>query len=154
MGDMGSLIEPLSHLTESPCAPFCTREPVPRPTKGAPMTSVALRLPAATRRTLSEPLAYALSAAIIGFALFASATPSPLYATYSRLWGFSPVVLTLVYATYALGVLAALLLAGRVSDVAGRRPVLLIALAALIFSSVIYMLAESVAWLFAARAVQ
>jgi MFS family permease len=95
-----------------------------------------------------------LSAAIIGFALFASATPSPLYATYSRLWGFSSVVLTLVYATYAIGVLVALLLAGRASDVAGRRPVLLIALGGLIAASVLYILAASVIWLFAARAVQ
>jgi predicted MFS family arabinose efflux permease len=107
-----------------------------------------------TRRTLSERAAYTLSAAIIGFALFASATPSPLYETYSRMWGFSSVVLTLVYATYAVGVLVALLLAGRASDVSGRRPVLLIALGALVVSSVLYMLATAVAWLFAARAVQ
>jgi predicted MFS family arabinose efflux permease len=109
---------------------------------------------AATARTLSQPLAYALSAAIIGLALFASATPSPLYETYSRLWGFSPVVLTLVYATYAIGVLAALLLAGRASDEAGRRPVLVTALGALIGASLLFMLAESVLWLFVARAVQ
>jgi MFS family permease len=95
-----------------------------------------------------------VSAAIIGFALFASATPSPLYETYSRLWGFSPVVLTLVYATYAIGVLAALLLAGGASDVAGRRPVLVIAMTALIGASVLFMLASSVLWLFAARAIQ
>jgi MFS family permease len=87
-------------------------------------------------------------------ALFASATPSPLYETYSRLWNFSPVVVTLVYATYAMGVLVALLLAGRASDVAGRRPVLLIALGALIASSLLYIFAASVVWLFAARAVQ
>jgi MFS family permease len=118
------------------------------------MTTNALRFSAATRRPLSRPLAYALSAAIIGLVLFASATPSPLYATYSRLWGFSSVVLTLVYATYALGVLVALLLAGRASDTAGRRPVLLIALGALIGASILYMLAASVVWLFAARAVQ
>jgi MFS family permease len=118
------------------------------------MTTLALRYPATTRRTLSEPVAYALSAAIIGLALFASATPSPLYATYSRLWGFSPVVLTLVYATYALGVLVALLLAGRASDVAGRRPVLLLALGGLIAASGLYILATSVVWLFAARALQ
>jgi MFS family permease len=119
------------------------------------MNTFALSFPQArTSRTLSQPLAYALSAAIIGLALFASATPSPLYATYSHLWGFSPVVLTLVYATYALGVLVALLLAGRASDVAGRRPVLLIALGALMAASVLYMLAASVVWLFAARAVQ
>ena len=118
------------------------------------MTTIALRSPAAIRGALSQRLAYALSAAIIGFALFASAVPSPLYATYSRLWGFSPVVLTLVYATYAIGVLVALLLAGRASDVAGRRPVLLIALGALMLASILYILAVSVAWLFAARAIQ
>ena len=72
--------------------------------------------------------AYALVTGVIGLALFASATPSPLYGTYRELWGFSPAVLTLVYATYAFGVLAALLLAGRVSDEVGRRPVLLVAL--------------------------
>jgi MFS family permease len=105
-------------------------------------------------RALSQRLAYALSAAIIGAALFASATPSPLYQTYARLWGFSSVLLTLVYATYAIGVLAALLFAGRASDVAGRRPVLAIALSALLAATVLYMVAGSVAWLFAARAVQ
>ncbi len=119
------------------------------------MTTIASRVRGRHgTRTLSQPLAYALSAAIIAFALFASATPSPLYETYSVLWGFSPSVVTLVYATYALGVLAALLLAGRASDEAGRRPVLLMALGALIGASVLYMLAESVVWLFLARAVQ
>ena len=105
-------------------------------------------------RPLSQRLAYALSAAIIGAALFASVAPSPLYQTYARLWGFSSVLLTLVFATYAVGVLAALLLAGRVSDVVGRRPVLSIALSALLAATVLYIAAQSVAWLFAARAVQ
>jgi len=59
---------------------------------------------------LSQPRAYALVTAVIGLALFASATPSPLYGTYRELWGFSPAVMTLVYATYAFGVLASLLL--------------------------------------------
>jgi hypothetical protein len=45
---------------------------------------------------LSQPRAYALVTAVIGLALFASATPSPLYGTYRELWGFSPAVLTLV----------------------------------------------------------
>jgi MFS family permease len=107
-----------------------------------------------TRRTLTPTAAYALVAAVIGLALFASSTPSPLYATYRELWGFSPLVLTLVYATYAFGVLAALVLAGRVSDEVGRRPVLLIALSALLGATVLFMVADSVAWLFAARAVQ
>ncbi|MGI8411109.1 MAG: MFS transporter [Solirubrobacteraceae bacterium] len=103
---------------------------------------------------LSPRLSYALVAAVIGLALFASGTPSPLYATYRQLWGFSPVVLTLVYATYAFGVLASLILAGRISDEVGRRPVLLGALGTLMGATILFMLADSVAWLFAARAVQ
>src|SRR4051794_24298871 len=94
---------------------------------GGPMTTAAAAGPA-VRRTLSPRLAYALVGAVIGLALFASGAPSPLYGTYSELWGFSPVVLTLVYATYAFGVLTALILAGRISDEVGRRPVLIVAL--------------------------
>src|SRR4051794_2502656 len=103
---------------------------------------------------LSPRLAYALVAAVIGLALFASGTPSPLYATYRELWGFSSVVLTLVYATYAFGVLASLVFAGRISDQWGRRPVLVLALSTLLATSVLFMFANSVAWLFVARGLQ
>jgi MFS family permease len=109
---------------------------------------------APTRRALPPRAAYVLVAAVIGLALFASATPSPIYGIYRDLWGFSQVVLTLVYATYAFGVLAALLLAGRISDEVGRRPVLLVSLGTLIATSVLFMLADSVAWLFVARGLQ
>jgi MFS family permease len=109
---------------------------------------------AAARRTLPARAGYALAIGVIGLGLFASVTPSPLYHTYSALWHFSPLTLTLVYATYAFGVLATLLLAGRVSDDVGRRPVLLVALAALMGSTVLFMLADSVAWLFVARGLQ
>ena len=76
-----------------------------------------------TRRTLSNRVAYALAAAVVGLGLLASVTPSPLYHIYSALWHFSPLTLTLIFATYAFGVLATLLLAGRASDEVGRRPV-------------------------------
>lgn len=118
------------------------------------MTAYTTLPSAAERRTLSPRVAYALVAAVIGLALFASGTPSPLYGTYRELWGFSPVMLTLVYATYAFGVLTALILAGRVSDEVGRRPVLLAALGTLMGATIVFMLADSVAWLFLARAVQ
>ena len=84
------------------------------------------------RMTTSHACPTPSSPGVIGLSLFASATPSPLYGTYRELWGFSPAVLTLVYATYAFGVLAALLLAGRVSDQVGRRPVLIVALSTLL----------------------
>ena len=106
------------------------------------------------RRTLSPTLAYALVAGVVGLALFASITPSPLYGTYRELWDFSPLVLTLVYGTYAFGVLTSLILAGRISDEVGRRPVLLVALGTLMLTTVVFMAAGSVGWLFVARALQ
>jgi MFS family permease len=110
--------------------------------------------PETVRRTLSPPVAYALVTSVVGLALFASVTPSPLYGTYRELWGFSPLVLTLVYGTYAFGVLTTLILAGRVSDEVGRRPVLLLALGTLMLTTVVFMTAGSVEWLFVARGLQ
>lgn len=106
------------------------------------------------RRTLPPTLAYWHVAAVIGLALFASATPSPIYALYREEWDFSSFVLTAVFAVYAIGVLAALLLAGRISDDVGRRPVLIGSLAALLVSTALFVVADSVVWLFAARALQ
>ena len=106
------------------------------------------------RRPLPRSVAYLLAAAAIGLALFASGTPSPLYGTYAELWGFDSLVLTLVYATYAFGVLASLILAGRLSDEVWRRPVLIIALATLAAVTVPFMVADSVVWLFVARGIQ
>jgi MFS family permease len=108
----------------------------------------------ASRHPLSRHAAYLLAAATIGLALFSSGTPSPLYGTYSQLWGFDSVVLTLVYATYAFGVLITLLLAGRLSDEVGRRPVLVVAMSALVIATIPFMLADSVVWLFVARGIQ
>src|SRR3954465_8146583 len=123
--------------------------------EGTMATTLSPAAPASLRRRpLSPSLAYALVASVVGLALFASVTPSPLYGIYRELWGFSPLVLTLVYGTYAFGVLASLILAGRLSDEVGRRPVLLVALGGLMVTSVVFMLADSVVWLFVARGLQ
>jgi len=42
--------------------------------------------------------------------------PTPLYVIYLAQWHFSPAMVTVIFAVYAAGVLAALLLAGRSSD--------------------------------------
>ena len=109
---------------------------------------------AGERRALTAPAAYLLAAGVIGLGLFASLTPTPLYRSYSVLWHFSSLTLTLIYATYAFGVLASLLLVGSVSDDVGRRPVLLAALGALGASTVLFLLADSAVWLFVARGIQ
>lgn len=111
-------------------------------------------LASAPPRRLSDRTGFAVVAAVIGLALFASATPSPLYGLYQQRWHFSTPVLTLVYAVYAFGVLGALLLVGRISDEVGRRPVLAVSLAGLFGAGLLFAVAGSVGWLFAARALQ
>jgi MFS family permease len=91
---------------------------------------------------------------VIASALYAAATPSPLYAVYQARWHFSTPTVSLVYAVYAFGVLTSLLLIGGISDHAGRRPVLAWSLLLLLVSMLLFAVARSVAWLFAARVLQ
>ncbi|MBX9921151.1 MFS transporter [Mycolicibacterium frederiksbergense] len=91
-------------------------------------------------------LAYAFAAVMIGTTL-----PTPLYALYAEQMHFSVVTTTMIFAVYALGVLAALLLFGRWSDAIGRRPVLLAGLGAAIASAMVFLIADSVALLLVGR---
>jgi len=86
--------------------------------------------------------------------LAASSVPSPLYALYRTMWGFSAVTLTVVFASYALAMLAALLVFGALSDYRGRREVVLGALVLEILAVLLFWRAESVTWLLAARVLQ
>ena len=78
----------------------------------------------------------------------------PLYSVYADEFGFSSVVLTTVFATYALTLVATLLVAGRLADRVGRRPVILAGLAVAASALALFALAEGTAWLYAARALQ
>jgi len=77
--------------------------------------------------------------------------PTPLYVIYQARWHFSSGIITLIFASYAGGVLAALLLAGRASDQVGRRPVLGTALGLSALSTVVFILAPDLGWLFVGR---
>ncbi|RWQ34438.1 MAG: MFS transporter [Mesorhizobium sp.] len=84
--------------------------------------------------------------------LFAGRTVlTPLYVIYKQAFGFSQITLTLVYAVYVIGNLAALLMFGRLSDVIGRRPAALAAMAVAVVSALSFLFAENVAWLDIAR---
>jgi MFS family permease len=79
---------------------------------------------------------------------------TPLYAVYAHRFGFSSLTLTAVFATYAIVLVPALILFGRLSDRFGRRPVMLAGLGVACGGLLLFALAQSVAWLFAARALQ
>ncbi|WP_254900662.1 MFS transporter [Rhodococcus sp. 1168] len=83
-----------------------------------------------------------------------SAAPSPLYPIYQSNWGFSSTTLTVVFAVYALALLAALLTVGGLSDHVGRKPILVGSVALLVVSLLLFIVADGVAGLIAARIVQ
>lgn len=103
---------------------------------------------------LRRPTSFWLLAATLALLLFASSAPSPLYVVYQGRWHFSALTLTAVFAVYALALLGALLVAGSVSDHAGRRPTLIVALGLEIVAMLAFAQATGVGWLLFARALQ
>jgi Major Facilitator Superfamily len=128
----------------APAAPF----PPPAAPSPAPSASSARR-----SRITGRPALYLLASLVVSL-LAASAAPTPLYAIYQRMWGFSPITITIVFGVYAVAVLAALLTLGRLSDSIGRRPVLLAALGVQILSMLVYATAGGVGELMGARVIQ
>lgn len=102
----------------------------------------------------NHPAALATHTLTLGAFLTASSVPTPLYRIYQAHWHFSPVVLTLIFAVYALALLVALIVAGALSDHVGRRPVIGLALGLQIGAMALFLAARDVNWLIAARVLQ
>ncbi|BBP57899.1 MFS transporter [Pseudomonas sp. St316] len=104
--------------------------------------------PASTRASLIF-----LALTLLGF-LAASSAPTPLYHLYQEQLQFSPAVLTLIFGVYAFSLLAALLTVGSLSDYLGRKPVIFVALLLNMLAMLLFIRADSVAWLISARLIQ
>jgi MFS family permease len=98
------------------------------------------------RRAGMASVAFALAIAMLGTTL-----PTPLYDLYRVRFGFSELMITVIFATYAAGVIASLLLFGRLSDQVGRRRMLLPGLALAALSAVAFLLADGLALLIVGR---
>ncbi|MFJ8232913.1 MFS transporter [Streptomyces sp. NPDC094448] len=94
---------------------------------------------------------YLAAAAVFAVGMAGTTLPTPLYGLYREEIGFSELTVTLVFATYAAGVILTLLLAGNHSDRAGRRPVLLIALLCGAASAVCFLLESGLPLLYTGR---
>jgi MFS family permease len=91
-------------------------------------------------------LAYAFAVIMLGTTL-----PTPMYALYADRMHFTVLTTTVIFATYAVGVLGALLLFGRWSDALGRRPVLLAGAGFALVSAVVFLIADDVPLLLVGR---
>jgi MFS family permease len=99
-----------------------------------------------TSRLAFPLLAYAFAAIMLG-----TTVPTPMYALYAEHMDFAVLTTTVIYATYAGGVLFALLVFGRWSDAIGRRPMLLAGVAAALASAAVFLMADSVPLLLVGR---
>ncbi|MFF0226253.1 MFS transporter [Streptomyces sp. NPDC004629] len=96
----------------------------------------------------------------VGFVLIAyafltamafSTVPTPLYPLYMARDGFSTFMVTVVFATYAVGVVVSLLLAGHISDWVGRKKVLVPAISLELVAAVLFLTGTSLPVLLIAR---
>jgi MFS family permease len=113
-----------------------------KPSSRAPPRAAAGRSDAAGRMT---------GGVVVAVLFMGSTLLTPLYDLYRSAYGFSALVLVLLYAVYVVGNLAALLLFGRLSDQIGRKPVVFAGLGLAAVSTVLFLVDADPAWLFAGR---
>src|SRR5690348_13128337 len=81
-----------------------------------------------------------VGALVVGGLFMGSTLLTPIYELYRSAFGLSAISLTLLYASYVIGNLVALLFLGRLSDQIGRRPVALAGLGLAALSTLLFLL--------------
>lgn len=94
---------------------------------------------------------YVAAAVVFAVGMAGTTLPTPLYGLYQKQIGFSELTMTVVFAVYAVAVIAVLLLAGNYSDAVGRKPVLLCAMALSAASAGCFLLESGLPLLFVGR---
>jgi MFS family permease len=103
---------------------------------------------------LGRKASFSVLVAVNVLMMTATSSPSPIYPLYLQRWGFSVTMLTVIFAVFVAGLLAALLTVGSLSDHLGRRPVLIASLLVAAASTAIFWTAGGVISLIIARIVQ
>jgi MFS family permease len=98
-----------------------------------------------------SPIAFLAVAFAFAINMMGTTLPTAIYRYYQLQFGFTPTVVTVIYASYAIGVLGALLLIGNWSDQLGRRRMLLAGLCASAASALTFLLSDGLALLMLGR---
>jgi MFS family permease len=91
-------------------------------------------------------VAYAFLVTMVGTTL-----PTPLYPLFEQRYSFGELMVTVIFAVYAFGVIAGLIAFGNLSDEIGRKPVLLLGLAFSVSSALLFLFAGSLVPIFLGR---
>lgn len=110
---------------------------------------LTVRRPARVSRHAALPLLGLIFAAL----MLGGTLPIPLYTLWAPKFGFGALTTTLIFAAYTVGTIMALLTLANLSDQAGRRPLLLAAIASIAVSAALFLVADSVVVLLLARLV-
>lgn len=113
-------------------------------------TGILTIIPATARRLPHGPGFWIIALAFMTEMAFC-AVPTPLYAIYQQRDGFPTIVLTVIFASYAIGVMLSLYLAGHVSDWLGRRRVMLASLLINLLAAILFLTWNDEAGLIVAR---
>ncbi|MCX4171076.1 MULTISPECIES: MFS transporter [Paraburkholderia] len=101
--------------------------------------------------TPRSPIAFLAVALAFAINMMGTTLPTAIYRYYQLQYGFTPTIITVIYASYAIGVLGALLLVGNWSDQLGRRRMLLAGLFASAASALMFLLSDGLALLMLGR---
>jgi MFS family permease len=104
-------------------------------------------------RTVSRNTGFVLVAYAFLVTMIGTTLPTPLYPLFEQHYSFGELMLTVIFAVYAFGVIAGLLVFGNLSDEIGRKPVLMVGLAFSALSALLFVFAGSLAPIFAGRVV-
>src|SRR3984885_12333914 len=101
------------------------------------------------------PIRYSLGFWAVAFAFTAlmafTTVPTPLWSLFARRDGFSSLTITLAFAVYAVAVAISLVLAGHLSDVYGRRRLLVPAIALNVIAGLVFVAWPALPGLLVAR---
>jgi MFS family permease len=102
-------------------------------------------------RVLGRTAGFALIAYAFLITMVGTTLPTPLYPLFEQRYEFGELLVTVIFAIYAFGVIAGLLAFGNLSDEIGRKPVLLVGIAFSALSAFLFLFASSLEPIYAGR---
>ncbi|MFF2371197.1 MFS transporter [Agromyces sp. NPDC058110] len=101
--------------------------------------------------SLGRRASFFTAASVAGLALWASGAPTVVYPLYAAEWTVPPTVTTAIFAVYPIVLVPVLIVFGNLSDVIGRRAVILMGLAAVGAGAIAFAVAPDLTWIFVGR---